>query len=609
MALLLILAFFLSVPQAGAEPAAAQEKFGPRPQESPQAESYGLAMHGSPKYTKKDKHLSYANPKAPQGGTLKMAAIGSFDSINPFSIKGKPAQGLDLAYDRLMARVWDEPFTLYPLIAERVDVPKDRSAITFHLNPKAQFHDKSPIMADDVMFSFETLKKEGRPNLRKVYRLVSKVEKLDERTVRFTLGKGYDRETVMILAIMPVLSQKYWKGKSFDSATLKTPLLTGPYEIAEFSPGHRIVYKKVKDYWAKDLLTSVGHFNFDTIIYDYYRDDTVAFEAFKAGDLGLRRELNAGKWASAYNFPVPENSKVFFETIPHKGLDQTRSLMFNMRRPPFDDIRVRKALNLMFDFEWINQNIFHDQYKRINSYFPNADFSATGLPTPEELSLLTPYKDSLPPEIFTSPLPPQPDNKNPIKRRENMHEADRLLKESGWIVKDGQRMKNGKPFQFEILLDAPENEKIALHFKRNLEKIGIKTNLRVLDTASYRDRMNDYDFDMTLSYWLSTLSPGTEQILFWGCQAAKEPARMNYTGLCLPAVDALAKDIPKAETRQELVARMRALDRVLMFQSATIPLYYTDSQYVAYWAPLKHPAQTPLYGTVLETWWMEPPAP
>lgn len=596
---------FVFVSHADAQTPKLQEKFGPPAQETPnEAASFGLSMHGKPKYNAQSKFLDYANPKAPQGGTLKMAAIGTFDSVNPFSIKGKAAQGLDLVYDRLMARVWDEPFTLYPLIAERIEIPADRSRLTIHINPKARFHDGTPITADDVIFSFETLKISGRPNMRQVYRLVKTVEKQDDRTVRFTLGKGYNRETVMILAIMPVLSKTYWNGRSFDSATLETPLLNGPYKIEEFSPGHRIVYKRVQDYWANDLLTAVGHFNFDTIIYEYFRDDTVAFEAFKSGDLNLRREMDAGKWASAYNFPV-NNGQAFFENIPHSRPERTQALIFNMRRTPFDDLRVRKALSLMFDFEWINQNLFYNQYKRINSFFPNSELSATGEPSAEEIEILSPWKDKIPSQVF-SQIPPQPDNKSNTQRREHMHEADRLLKEAGWTVKNGLRVKDGKPFLFEIILDAPENEKIALHFKRNLEKIGVKAMIRVLDSAAYRGRLNEYDFDMTLYYWLSTLSPGTEQILYWGCQAGKAPARWNFPGLCDPAIDALAKSIPETQTRADLVTRMHALDRLLLGQSAIIPLYYNDFDYVAYWAPLKHPPQTPLYGTVLETWWMEP---
>lgn len=561
-------------------------------------------MHGAPKYGPADTHLDYANPDAPKGGHLKIAAIGTFDTLNPYSIKGKAAQGLNLVYDRLMARVWDEPFTMYPLIAERVDVPPDRSSITVHVNPKARFHDGSPITANDVIFSFETLKNEGRPNMRQIYRLVEKVEKRDDMTVFFKFGDGYDQETAMIIAMMPVLSKKYWEGRTFDQTTVDTPLLNGPYRIKSFDPGRSITYERVPDYWAKDLLTNVGHFNFDEITYEYFRDDTVALEAFKTGNLNLRREWDAGKWASAYDFPAARDGRVKLEALPHGRPERARALIFNTRRAPFNDIRVRKALDLLFDFEWVNQNIFYGEYKRANSFFPNSELAAPNEPTPEEAALLEQWRADLPPEVF-GPLPAQPDNADAAKRRTNMREADRLLKEAGWSIENGKRVKDGKPFQFEIIIDAPENEKIALNFKRALEKMGIDVLIRVLDAAAYRGRLNEYDFDMTIYYWLSSLSPGTEQNLYWTCKAANEPARWNFPGICNPAIDALAGSIPASKTRDELLTRMHALDRILVHGAYVIPLYYSGVDYVAYWNPIEHPQNTPLYGMVMETWWID----
>lgn len=550
---------------------------------------YGLAMHGKAKYEPESLHLDYANPDAPKGGTLRMAGVGTFDTVNPFSIKGKAAEGLNLVYDRLMTRVWDEPFTLYPLIAERVDMPEDRSSITFHLNPKARFQDNSPITADDVIFSFQTLKKEGRPNMRRIYALVSKVEKPDAASVTFTLGPGHDRETVMILAMMPVLSKKWWGGKTFDSAILTPPLLSGPYKIATIDPGRRIVYARDPNYWAKDLMPNKGLFNFSRVVYDYYRDDTVAFEAFKAGALDLRKEMDAGKWASAYDFPAAKDGRVVLDAMPHGRPERTLGFIFNTRRPPFDDIRVRKALNLLFDFEWVNKNLFRGQYKRIDSYFPNSELSY--LHSPRQVSS---NSEGIGKETALS---------GPQTKRKNLLEADKLLREAGWIIKDGKRMKDGKPFGFEILLSAPEDKKIALNFKDALQKMGITANIRLLDSANYIGRINEYDFDMTLYYWLSTLSPGTEQALYWGCQAAKEKARWNFPGICDPEIDALAKKIAGSETREELVATARALDRKLMAGHYAIPLYYAGKDFVAYWKPLKRPEKTPLYGMVIETWW------
>lgn len=561
-------------------------------------------MHGAPKYSAADTHLDYANPDAPKGGTLKLAEVGTFDTLNPYSIKGKAAAGLSLVYDRLTARVWDEPFTMYPLIAERVEVPEDRSAITVYVNPKAKFHDGSAITADDVIFSFETLKESGRPNMRQIYRLVETVEKRDDMTVHFKFGEGYDEETAMIIAMMPVLSKSYWQDKTFDQTTVEVPLLNGPYKIKNFDPGRYITYERNPDYWAKDLLTSVGHFNFDEITYEYYRDDTVAFEAFKTGDLKLRREWDAGKWAGAYDFPAAANGSVALEALPHGRPERARALIFNTRRAPFDDIRVRKALNLLFDFEWVNQNIFHGQYKRSNSYFPNSELAAPKAPSEAEIALLNQWRDDLPPAVF-EPLPEQPVNSDPMQRRTNMREANRLLNEAGWVVENGKRVKDGKPFSFEIIIDAPENEKIALNFKNALQKMGIDVLIRVMDAAAYRGRLNEYDFDMTLYYWLSSLSPGTEQNLYWSCKAADEPARWNFPGICEPAIDALAGSIASSKTRKELVTRMHALDRLLMHGHYTIPLYYSGEDYVGYWKPIKHPETTPTYGMVMETWWID----
>ena len=540
------------------------------------AEHYGLAMVGAPKYSADDTHLDYANPDAPKGGDLKQSATGSFDTLNPYSIKGRAAQGLNLVTDQLMARVWDEPFTMYPLIAQRVDMPDDRSSITFYLNPKAQFHDGTPITVDDVMFSFETLREEGRPNQRRIYKLAT-ASKVGKDGIKFVFGEGYDRETAMIFTLMPVLSKKYWEGKTFDTTTLEAPLGSGPYKIAVAEPGKRIIYERVKDYWAKDLLPNKGHHNFDRIIYEYFRDDTVAFESFKKGDLNLRREWDAGDWNANYDFSALKEGKVMKEEVEHGRPDKVRGFIFNTRRAPFDDIRVRQALNLAFDFDWANKNFFYGQYKQINSFYPNTDLAA-----PKE-------------------------EKEKTNRRLLLKQANDLLTEAGWEIKDGKRVnvKTGAPMSFEILLDDPANEKIALALTRNLKKMGVDARVRVLDSAAFRGRINDYDFDMIQYYWHSTLSPGTEQYLYWSCEAAKQPSRWNYAGICDPEIDELAKSIPTAKTREELVQNTQKLDEKLQAGSYMIPLYYNPEDYVAYWKPLKRPEKTPLYGIVVETWWMD----
>lgn len=539
-------------------------------------ELYGLAMHGTPKYSEKDSHLDYANPDAPKGGELVQSSIGTFDTLNPYSIKGSAASGLSLVYDRLMRRVWDEPFTMYPLIAEKVEVPEDRSSLTVHINPKARFHDGSSITADDVVFSFEAMKTGGRPNMRRVYSLAEKVEKIDPLTVRFEFGEGYDRETVMIFAMLPVISKEWWGGRTFDSAVLEPPLTNGPYKIAEVDPGQKIVYERVDDYWAKDLLPNVGHYNFDKIIYEYFRDDTVAFEAFRAGDISLRRESDAGRWSTVYNFPSVKKGRVILDEISHARPEKVRSFVFNTRRAPFDDIKVREALSYMLDFEWINETLFHGKYRRINSYFPNSELSA---------GLEDPYMKGT--------------------TRENLRKANRILKEAGWKVEDGLRVKNGHPLTFEILLGSSEDEKIALVFTRNLSKMGIETNVRLLDSAAYLARMNEYDFDMTLYHWSNSLSPGTEQYLYWSCEAAEQQSRWNYAGICDPEIDEVSKSIAFATSRDDLVSSVKALDTLLMKGHYMIPLYYSGEDYIAHWSNIKTPEEIPLYGAVIESWWME----
>ena len=540
-------------------------------------------MNGTPKYDASTTHLDYVNPDAPKQGTLVQSATGTFDTLNPYNIKGNSvAQGVSLIHDKLMQRVWDEPFTMYPLIAERVDVPEDRSAITFFLNPKARFQDGTPITADDVLFTFNTLKEHGRPNTRRVYSLVKSSEKRDDHTVHFALGEGYDRETVLILAMMPVLSKSWWEKRDFSATTLEIPNANGPYKITSIDPGRRIVYERDKNYWAADLLVNKGQYNFDKMVFDYYRDDTVAFEAFKAGEFDIRREYDAAKWATGYNFPAVNNGTVKKESIKHARPERVRSLIFNTRRAPFDDIRVREALEQTLDFEWINSNLYHGQHKRVNSYYPNSELAAGNW----------------------SP----PSHRTPEESRTLLRKADQLLKEAGWIVVNGKRVKQADqktPLTFEILIGNPDDEKIAIAFARNLKRLGIEPQIRALDASAFSSRLIEYDYDIVLHYWLSTLSPGTEQMVYYSCEAAKQKARSNFAGICDAKVDELARSIPAAPTREELVKRTQNLDRTLLAGHYMIPLNYAGFDNVAYKARLKHPDTIPLYGLVMENWWSE----
>ncbi len=557
----------------------------------------GIAMHGEPALKDGFTSLPYAKEDAPKGGELKQSALGSFDTVNPFTIKGKAAQGLNYVYDRLMARSWDEPFTLYPLIAEKVDVPEDRSSITFHLNPLAKFSDGSPITIEDVLYSFNTLKEKGRPNMRAVYKLVDKVETTDN-SIRFILGKAHDRESVMIIAMMPVLSKSYWSGKTFDTTTLDIPVTSGPYKIGSIDPGRRIVLERNKDYWAKDLPVNKGLYNFDRITTDYFRDDSVALEAFKKGDLSLRIEQDPGRWAKSYQ----ANGKIIQENLKHGRVERMWGLIFNLRREPFNDIRVRKALSLMIDYDWINKNIFYGAYTPTNSFFANSNLAASGIPDEAELKLLETYKTQLPQEVFGLAWKPE------SLSRDTQRKADALLKQAGWIIKDGRRIneKTGKAFTFEILLGSADDEKIALAFKRSLARLGITVNMRTLDAAAFNDRLLGYEYDMTLYFWQNTLSPGTEQILYWGCSAAKEPGRLNYSGMCHPASEAIAKNIPRVKTREELLTHTHALDRILTWQHIAIPLFYSGKDMVASWPSLTHPEKAALYGNTMESWYKKP---
>lgn len=558
----------------------------------------GLAMHGEPALKEGFEHLPYADPNAPKGGDLRQSALGSFDTLNPFTIKGKAAQGLNLVYDRLMARSWDEAFTLYPLIAESAEVPEDRSSITFKLNPAAKFSDSSPITTDDVLFSFNILKEKGRPNMRAVYKLVDRVEQVDADTLRFVLGPVHDRETVLIIAMMPVLSKAYWSQKTFDATTLSVPVTNGPYKIAVVDPGRRIILERDPNYWAKDLPVNKGLYNFDRITTDYFRDDTVALEAFKKGDLDIRIEQDPGRWATGYT-----GSGVKREALPHGRVERMWGLIYNLRRAPFDDIRVRKALSLMVDYDWINKNIFHGLYKPTDSFFANSSLAASAVLSAEERAILEPYRDVLPGEVFGPSW-----KADASSLRDNQRKADALLKEAGWIIKDGRRVhqKTGKTLSFEILLGSAADEKIALAFKRSLSRLGINVSMRTLDSAAFNDRLLGYEYDMTLYFWQNTLSPGTEQMLYWGCQSAKEQGRFNYSGICSPAIDAIAANIPQVKTREELVSHTRALDRILTWQHIAIPLFYSGNDMVASWPHISHPKRSALYGNTMESWHKKP---
>jgi ABC-type oligopeptide transport system substrate-binding subunit len=561
---------------------------------------HGLAMHGTPKYAAGFDHLDYVNQDAPKGGELKLSKNGTFNNLNNHVIIGNNAEGLEYINDKLMQRVWDEPFTLYGLAAEKADIAPDRSWVIFHLNKNARFHDGQPMTAEDVKFSYEMYRKHGHPVRRRVYGLVSDIKIIDSKTIKFTFGEGYDRESVMILALMPVLPKHYWEKHDITKTTLTPPLGSGPYKIESVDPGRKIIYTRVKDYWAKDLGVNKGQYNFDTLTYIYFRDDDIAFQAFKSGEYDLRREYDVTKWETGYKFKSLDEGRVKREEITHGRPEWLRAMVFNTRRPQFSDRRVREALSYMFNYEWLNQNLYFGALKKIDSAYPNSELAAQGRAAGEELQILTDLKKDLPPDVFGEPFksPPNPGS------RESQRKAIALLKEAGWQYKN-QRLVNsvGALFNFEILLDSPGDEKIALEFVRALKKIGIQASVRTVDSAQFTGRLESFDYDMVFFKWINSLSPGNEQVNYWGSKAAATPGSRNYAGISNPAIDVLADSIARSKDRDGLVARTRALDRALMYGYYMIPLFYTGRDMVAYDAHLIRPEVTPVYGMVLESWW------
>jgi len=567
----------------------------------------GIALHGQPKYGPDFKHFDYVNPDAPKGGEARFAAIGSFDTFNPFNIKGQPVVGIGQLFESLMTGSADEPFSEYGLIAESVEVPADRSSATFVLRPQAKFHDGSSITADDVLFSFETLKNQGSPAYRFYYANVASVERLDERRVKFTFASGENRELPLIIGQMPVLAKKYWENRDFSATTLDIPLGSGPYRIERFEPGRFVVYQRDANYWGKDLPVNRGLNNIDRLRYDYYRDVTVALEAFKAGAYDLRVENVAKQWASGYDFPALREGRVKKEIFPHQRTSGMQGFVYNLRRPLFQDPKVRRALAYAFDFEWSNRNLFHDQYRRTRSYFDNSELAAQGLPSSEELALLEPLRKELPPEVFSTEYQP-PVAKDDGQLRANLRQALELLQEAGWTFRDRKLVnaQTGETFRFELLIDEPTWERIGLPFARNLERLGIEMTVRSVDSAQYENRVRDFDFDMVVNVWGQSLSPGNEQREFWSSAAADQPGSRNLAGLKNSAVDQLVDQLIAAPDRASLVTRVRALDRALQWNYLVIPHWHIPYDRIAFWDKFSYPSVTPLQGVQLNAWWIDP---
>ena len=564
---------------------------------------HGISMHGLAKYKSDFNYLDYVNPNAPKGGKLRYGVYGSFDNLNRVAFKGRKAAGLGYLNDTLMRRVWDEAFTLYGLIAEFVEMPQDRSSVTFYLNPNARFHDGSQITREDVLFSLETFQTKGTPNQKKTYGKVIKTELVEENGIKMTFVNNEDKELPLIIAgFLPIIPKSYYKSLDVTKSFLDIPNGSGPYTISDMDPGRRIVYSRVKDYWAKDLPVNKGHYNFDTLTYDYYKDSGVQLEAFKVGEYDYRREWNVKRWITGYAFDAVDNGNVILNEMKNDRPTGMDGLVMNSRKKLFENPRVREALSYAYDFEWYNKVLGYNSYTRTNSYFENSPLASSGLPSQEELELLNPWKEQLPIEVFTKTYK-APASDGSGMPRENLKIAKQILEKEGWFIKNGKLIKDGEEFVFEFLIVSPSLEKLALAFQKTLETLGITMNIRTVDSSQYQARLLNYDFDMINAIWRVSLSPGNEQQFYWGSEVGKKDGSKNYAGVDSPVVDFLIEKLIGAQSREELTTIIHALDRVLLWGHYLIPLHHSGIDRVAYWNFLEFPKEIPLYGIVIETWW------
>jgi microcin C transport system substrate-binding protein len=569
--------------------------------------SHAIAMHGEPKYGPGFRHFDYVNPDAPKGGELRLAAEGSFDNFNPYIPRGTAAAGSAAMFESLLVSSADEAFTEYGLIAETIEVPEDRSWAVFTLRPEARWHDGRPISVEDVIFSLEILKKQGHPFYRFYYQAIEKAEKAGDRKVRFSFAAGDNRELPLIAGQLPILPKHYWEGRDFSRTTLEPPLGSGPYRVSAFETGRYVVLERVRDYWGRDLAVNRGQHNFDRIRYDYFRDPTVIREAVKAGTVDFRLENQAKAWALDYDTPGVRRGWLKLTEFENQRPTGMQGFVMNTRRWVFQDPRVRKAIAHAFDFEWSNRNLFFGQYKRTESYFSNSELASRGLPSREELDLLEPWRGKIPDEVFTREYR-APATDGTGWPRDNLRRAFELLEQAGWVVDDMRLVhaETGRAFTFEILLVSQGFERIVLPFTRNLSRLGIDARVRVVDSSQYINRVRAFDFDMMVGVWGQSNSPGNEQRDFWGSAAADSPGSRNYAGISNPAVDALIERLIAAPDRESLVHRVRALDRVLLWNHLVVPNWHAGTDRIVYWDKFGFPPKPPMQGTSTDYWWFEP---
>jgi len=568
--------------------------------------SHAIAMHGDPKYAADFRHFDYVNPNAPKAGEMVLGDNGNWDTFNGFIIKGSAAPGLNYLYDRLMVSSADEPFTMYGLIAETIEWPEDRSWVIFNIDPDARWHDGEPITAEDVVWTFETLKEKGTPNFRFYYASVEKAEALERLRVKFTFAAGDNRELPLIVGQMQILPKHYWQEREFDQTTLEPPLGSGPYRIGGFEPNRFIEWRRVEDYWAEDHPARAGQYNLDVIRYESFFDQNVIREAIKGGILDFRQENQAKAWALDYDIEAVEDGWLRKEEVEHNRPAGMQAFIMNTRRPIFADPRVRRAMAYAFDFEWTNRNLFFGQYTRTESYFANSELASDGLPTGREEEILRRFEDRLPQRLFTEPYF-APSTNGTGWPRENLLKALDLLRQAGWVVRDLRLVnaETGEPFSFEFMLAQQAFERVILPYVRNLKRLGIEVRVRLVDTSQYINRVRSQDFDMIVAGWGQSESPGNEQRAYWHSDSADQPGTRNYAGISDPVIDKLVEMVIAAPTREELVQRTRALDRVLLWGHYVVPNWHLNADRLLYWDKFERPQVTPDNGTSIDFWWWD----
>jgi microcin C transport system substrate-binding protein len=577
---------------------------------------HGVSLFGELRYRPGFAHFDYVNPRAPKGGVMRESAFGTFDNFNLVvaGVKGNLASGIDFIYDTLLAPALDEISTEYGLIAEAVSYPEDFGRALYRLRADAKWHDGEPITPADVIFSFEVFKKNS-PQSAAYYRHVTKVERSGEREVTFLFDQPGNRELPQIVGQLTVLPKHYWEAtdkngntRDITATTLDPPLGSGPYRVKEFVPGRTVVYERVTRYWGRDVNVRIGRDNFDELRFEYFRDLTVALEAFKADQFDWRVENSAKSWATGYGFPAVRDKRVILEEFPVTSMGIMQAFAFNIRRDKFKDPRVRRAFNYAFDFEEMNKQIFYGQYHRITSYFDGTELACSGLPHGRELEILTTVREQVPAEVFTAPYT-NPVGGTPEAVRANLREAMALLKQAGYEVRDKRQVnaKTGEPLAVEMLVDEPSYERIALFYQPSLERLGVAASVRIVDDVQYQNRLRQWDYDIIISSWGESLSPGNEQRGYWGSQAADLPGSYNYIGIKNPAVDRLVDAVIFATSREDLIAATHALDRVLLWNFYVVPQWNYGKQRTARWDRFARPENMPKYGASAfpTIWWWD----